>query len=182
MKRSFFTVAAFLSIAAVAFLLIACGLLLVTAASASAQVPPPPCTSPMPQTAPPTFACLTGSNLTAMWDYTDAVIPGDVFRLYVGGMQVGPDLPARTATGVSVQFGAMLPPGTYTVAVSIMRPGASPSESARIPLTLIMAAPPLTQPPAPTNLRVVEIIMRGLDSAGLVLWEHTERMSAAVTP
>lgn len=154
-------------------------LLLVATASASAQVPPSACTSPTPQTSPPTFTCVTGSALTALWDYADPTIPGDVFRLYVGGVQVGPDIPARTATSISVQFGAGLPMGSYTVAVSTVRPGAIPAESARSPVTLVLTAPPA---PPPTNLRIVEITVRGLDSAGNVLFEEIHRMTAAIAP
>ncbi len=142
---------------------------------------PPPCTTPTPQTTPSTFTCQSGADRTLLWDYSDTVIAGDVFRLYVNAAQVGADIPARTATGISVQFGATLTPGSYTVAVSLVRPGAVIPESVRVPVTLVLVAPP-PNPLPPTNLRVVEVIIRGLDNAGLVLWEHTERMTAVVAP
>lgn len=149
---------------------------LLAATRARAQTP---CTSPSPQTTPPTFTCQTAPAHTARWDYTAEVLAGDVFRLYVNGLQVGADIPAQMALGVTVDFGGAMTPGTYTVAVSLVRPSTVVAESARTPVTLVVVSP---NPSPPTNLRIVEVIMRGLDGAGTVLWEHIERMTASVTP
>jgi len=58
-----------------------------------------PCTTPTPQTNPPTYTCPTGSARTLLFDWTETAQPGDVFRLFVNGAQVGADMPARTASG-----------------------------------------------------------------------------------
>src|SRR6185503_6277613 len=123
-----------------------------------------PCTNPSPAV----FSCTAGLPATAAFDYTPVVEPGDVFKLYVNGAQVGPDLPAQTAANIQVSFGATLPVGSYQIAVAIVRPAATPPESLSPPITLLLTPPAPTVPPS--NLRIVEVIMRGLDVAGNELW------------
>lgn len=142
-----------------------------------------PCTSPTPQTVPPTFTCHTGVARTVAWDHQPAPVdgqpdiqPSDVFRLFVDGVQVGIDIPARIGTSISVQFGATLPAGTYAVAVSTVRPGAGIPEARSTPLTLVLIPPPPPGPPPPTNLRIVEVITRLKDIAGNIIWTHTAEM------
>jgi len=48
--------------------------------------------------------------------------------------------------------------------------------------SLVMVAPVPPNPVPPGNLRIVEVIMRGLDSAGNVLFEHKTSMTALVAP
>ncbi len=134
------------------------------------------CTSPSPQTTPPTVTCQAGQARTAAWDYTGDVQAGDVFKFYVNGAQVGSDIPAQRTTNISVQFGATLPAGSYTLKVSTARPGSGLAEAETQPLTLVLTAPPPPPPIAPSNLRVVEVIMRGKDQAGNVLWEQSTQM------
>jgi len=123
-----------------------------------------PCTSPTPQTIPPTFTCQAGIARSAQFDY-NGLTTGVVFRLLVNGAQVGADVPATTGT-VQVQFGATLPAGSYTVVVQAVA-GSSIVPSA--PITLVIT-PTVT---APSNLKIVEVIMRGLDLAGNELWRQT---------
>lgn len=147
---------------------------LFSASLAHAQTP---CISPTPQTTPPTFTCQTGSAHTLLWDHVEPVITGDVFRVYVNNAQIGADIPARTATGISVQFGATLPPASYVVAVSLFRPAAANPEARSAPITLVMVPSPVANPTVPPgNLRIVEVIMRGKDLAGHILWTHTAEM------
>lgn len=153
------------------FALILCALCL-SASRAEAQG----CTTPSPQTTPPTFTCQIGVSRSLAWDYTFAVLPEDAFRVYVDNAQIGPDIVASTGTNLSVQFGATLPAGKYTVVVSSVRPGAAVPESKSAPVSLVMV-PPNPQPPS--NLRIVEVIMRGKDVAGNVIWEHRAEMAVS---
>lgn len=118
-----------------------------------------------------TYTCQAGSPHTASWDYA-GLVAGDVFKLLVDGAQVGPDIPATNGT-VQVQFGAMLPAKAtgYVVVVQAVR-GASAASSA--PITLVLTPAPISPP---TNLKIVEVIMRGLDVAGNELWRHVTQMS-----
>jgi hypothetical protein len=111
-----------------------------------------------------TYTCHQGLPHTAEFDYA-GLIAGDVFRLYVNNAQVGADVPATNGT-VQVTFGATLPVGSYTVAVSAWRQS---MEARSTPVTLVLVNAP---PSAPGNLHIVEITMRGLDLARHVLWEH----------
>lgn len=132
------------------------------------------CTAPSPQTDPPTFTCVAGQARTAAWDYAGLVEPGDVFRFRVNGAQVGADIPAQRASNISIQFGAALPVGTYVLKVSTARSGLSEFDST--PISLVLTAQPAPNPVPPTNLRVVEVITRGRDSAGNLLWEQSTQM------
>lgn len=153
--------------------LIAAFTLVLVGLSIEAAAQNPPCTTPSPQTTPPTYMCAAGFPRAATFDYNSGVLPGDVFRLYVGTSQVGPDVPATAGVNIQVQFGSTLPAGTYDVAVSIVRPAALVSEMKSAPVRLIIVPPNAA---TPSNLRIVEVIMRGLDVAGNVLWEHTASM------
>lgn len=133
------------------------------------------CTTPSPQTTPPTFTCVSGVARTLAWDqFGTDVLPGDVFRAFLNTAQVGPDIPAAVGTNFSIQFGATLPVGSYAVTVALVRPGTVTTERRSDPITLVITAPTPSPPTIPpSNLRVVEVIMRGRDQAGHLLWEHT---------
>lgn len=136
------------------------------ASGASAQTP---CTTPVPQTTPPTYICEVGSPRTARFDPPAGFLAGDQYRLYLDNAQVGPNVPAVAGTAaVNIQF-ASTPVGSHTVQVSTYRSTAAPGsqETKSTPVTLQSVNVP---PGSPGNL---QIVMQLLDGQGHVLASYT---------
>jgi hypothetical protein len=141
---------------------------LVFLALVSALFLPLPATAQTPcEVTGTTYTCVQGEPRTARFDVVPMV--GDSYRLMVNAIQRGPTVDSDGETAaIEVSFGAAgLSEGTYTIAAEAFNvTGVATSD----PITLMIVAPPPAVPAPPTSLQLVDVIMRGLDVAGNVLW------------